>query len=486
VYRRAAALTAVAAAAAVASAGCGSGKPAEWSRPNADTASTRSIGGGGITGKTVSQLRVAWRFRLRSGRHDPSGAVTATPVVAGGTVFVQDMRSNVYALDLRDGRLLWQRRFGYPNPGPNGLAVADGLVYGATDTTVFALSAHDGSTRWLRRLVTPVEPYVDVAPQVADGLVHVSTVGYPPGGRGAVYALDAATGAVRWKRSTIRGPWRYPHEAGGGGAWQTPSVADGLVYWGTANPGPWGGTPRRPNGGSFPGPALYTDSLLVLATGSGALRWYDQVTPHDIRDHDFQLPPILATVAGHALVLSSGKAGIAIAWDRRTHRRVWQTEVGVHRNDRGPLPPRFVEVCPGLLGGVETPMAYADGRLFVPVVDLCVRGSARGYQSLASVDVTRGSGELVALDAATGRRLWRRRLSQPTFGCATVAADVVFTTTFDGHVHAFGAADGAPLWSARLRAGSNACPAVAGDTLLVPAGVPLGPGAVPELVAFRR
>jgi alcohol dehydrogenase (cytochrome c) len=403
VYRRAAALTAVAAAAAVASAGCGSGRPAEWSRPNADTASTRSIGGGGITGKTVSQLRVAWRFRLRSGRHDPSGAVTATPVVAGGT-----------------------------------------------------------------------------------GLVHVSTVGYPPGGRGAVYALDAATGAVRWKRSTIRGPWRYPHEAGGGGAWQTPSVADGLVYWGTANPGPWGGTPRRPNGGSFPGPALYTDSLLVLATGSGALRWYDQVTPHDIRDHDFQLPPILATVAGHALVLSAGKAGIAIAWDRRTHRRVWQTEVGVHRNDRGPLPPRFVEVCPGLLGGVETPMAYADGRLFVPVVDLCVRGSARGYQSLASVDVTRGSGELVALDAATGRRLWRRRLSQPTFGCATVAADVVFTTTFDGHVHAFGAADGAPLWSARLRAGSNACPAVAGDTLLVPAGVPLGPGAVPELVAFRR
>jgi hypothetical protein len=73
-------------------------------------------------------------------------------------------------------------------------------------------------------------------------------------------------------------------------------------------------------------------------------------------------------------VFGAGKAGRVIAWDRATRRRRWTGVVGLHRNDVGPLPRRRVTVCPGLLGGVETPMAYADGRLFVPVVDLCGRG----------------------------------------------------------------------------------------------------------------
>jgi outer membrane protein assembly factor BamB len=412
--------------------------------------------------------------------------VTATPVVADGIVYVQDMRSNVYALDLHDGRLLWQHRFRAPTPGPNGLAVRDGVVFGVTDTTLFALSARDGSVRWLRRLVTEHAPYIEMAPQVAGGLVYAATVGFPPGGLGMLYGIDAGTGAVRWTFSTIRGGWRHPSEAGGGGAWETPSVADGSVYWGTANPGPWGGTPRRPNGASFPGPVLYTDSLLVLKGSTGTLSWYDQVTPHDIRDYDFQLPPILARAGGRAVVFGAGKAGRVIAWDRRTHDRLWQVEVGVHLNDRGLLPVRPVRVCPGLFGGVETPMAYADGRLFVPVVDLCMRGSATGYENLGRVDVSSGRGELVALDAATGARIWTARLPQPVFGCATVAGNVVFTTTFDGRVYALGTADGRRLWSRRLRAGSNACPAVADGTLIVPAGLLLKRGSVGEVVAFRR
>jgi len=60
----------------------------------------------------------------------------------------------------------------------------------------------------------------------------------------------------------------------------------GNVYAGISNPGPWGGSTAYPNGGLFPGPALYTDSLVVLDGASGRLRWYDQVTPHDVRDYD--------------------------------------------------------------------------------------------------------------------------------------------------------------------------------------------------------
>jgi alcohol dehydrogenase (cytochrome c) len=208
------------------------------------------------------------------------------------------------------------------------------------------------------------------------------------------------------------------------------------------------------------------------------------VTPHDVRDYDFQATPILATRDGNDVVFGAGKAGRVIAWNRVTRRRLWNVAVGLHANDVGLLPDHRVTVCPGLLGGVETPMAYAEGRVFVPVVDLCGWGSALSRQELTSVDPTRGKGRLVALDADTGRTLWQHRLPSPDLGCATVSNDVVFTSTFDGNVYAFAVQDGTLLWQARQRAGVNACPAVVGDTLLVGSGVRRPGGPEPELVAF--
>jgi outer membrane protein assembly factor BamB len=455
----------------------------DWPLPNRDLSSTRADPASGIDRTTVKGLHEIWRFRIPTPPGE-SGALTATPVVAGGVVFVQDMKSNVFALDASSGRLRWKHLFGDTNPGPDGLAVANGRVYGATDTSAFALDAASGKLRWRRLLVTAAERYVDVAPQVDAGSVYVSTIGLPPNGHGALYALSAATGAVRWRRSTIKGPWRVPREGGGGGAWYPPSVDRDHVYWGTANPYPYGGTRKHPNGGAFAGPALYTDSLLAVRKQSGTLSWFDQITPHDVRDYDFQLSPVLATLAGRPLLFGAGKAGIVVAWDRATHRRVWTREVGVHRADSGPLPAQRTTVCPGLLGGVETPMAYASGRLFVPVVDLCMRGSAVGYEALAKVDVARRArGELVALDAATGAPAWVRHFPQAVFGCATVANGVVFTATFDGALYASDTRDGRPLWAGRASAGVNSCPALAGSLLLVGAGVPRK-GAAETLTAY--
>jgi alcohol dehydrogenase (cytochrome c) len=284
---------------------------------------------------------------------------------------------------------------------------------------------------------------------------------------------------------TIEKPWRYPLEAGGGGLWYPVSVdANGRLYAGNSNPSPWGGSPERPNGAAFPGPARYTDSLIVLDARTGKLLWYDQVTPHDVRDYDFEATPILATVGRSDLVFGAGKAGRVIAWDRASRHRRWTAVVGLHKNDVGPLPRRRVTVCPGLLGGVETPMSYADGRLFVPVVDLCGSGSATTLQKLTTVDPSRGRGRLVALDAATGHVLWERRLPSPDFGCATVSNDLVFTSTFDGSVYAFAVDDGTLVWHERMRAGMNACPAVVGDLVLFGAGVRLTKSSTPEIVAF--
>ena len=464
--------------------GCGSGgEEGSWNLPNGDPHGTRAAAVSIIDADNVSRLVPRWRFAL-TGAQTFAGIFASTPVADADMVYVQDLQSDVYALDRESGKVGWAHRYRAANDGPNGLAVADGRVYGATDSDAFALSAQTGEELWRRHLTSASEQFVDVAPVAWEGFVYLSTVGYAPFGRGAIYALDAVTGAVRWKFGTIAKPWRNPSEAGGGGLWYPVSVGDdGRLYAGNSNPSPWGGTRERPNGSAFPGPALYTDSLIVLDARSGELLWYDQVTPHDVRDYDFQATPILATVDGVDLVFGAGKAGRVIAWDRVTRRRRWSASVGLHRNDVGPLPPRRVVVCPGLFGGVETPMAYADRRLFVPVVDLCGWGSAVGRQKVTSVDPTKGSGQLLALDAASGATLWERRLPSPSFGCATVSNDVVFTSTFDGTVYGLRAEDGKVVWRRRMRAGINACPSVVDDLVLLAAGVDRR-GAVPELVAF--
>ncbi len=209
------------------------------------------------------------------------------------------------------------------------------------------------------------------------------------------------------------------------------------------------------------------------------------MTPHDVRDYDFQLPPVIGSVDGRPVVFGAGKAGLVIAWNRSTHTRLWQTAVGIHRNDRGRLPRHPVSVCPGLLGGVETPMASAGGYLYVPVVDLCMRGSATGYERLDHVNVSaagkaRSSPSMQRRERRSGRCICRNRTSvarpSPTassslrHSTARSTASTPVTVVFSGR--------------ASVRAGINACPALASKTLLVGAGVPTGRHAQLELTAF--
>jgi outer membrane protein assembly factor BamB len=469
----------LAAAGGVLLAGCGSsqGQPAA-SSPSPRAADvrdgTRAVTGSTITSANVARLRLRWRAPIPT-RDTFSGVDTAPPVVAGGTVYLQDMRSNVRAFSRATGRALWTRHFGVEDGGPNGVAVSSGRIFGSTDKAAFALDARTGAVLWMRKLAVTGAQHMNIVPVVANGLVYTSTVGLPPGGKGAVYGLDEATGAVRWRFVTIRGAWAIPKEAGGGGAWWPVSVdGDGRVYVGTSNPYPWGGTNEHPNGGAYAGAALYTDSLVVLDGRTGRLLWYDQVLAHDVRDYDFGSTPILATLTVNGsrtpIVLGAGKGGQVVAWNRDTHRRLWAAKVGKHLHDIGPLPPKPVEVCPGLLGGIVSPMAYADGRVYVPVVNLCMRGSSTGYPKGLAIDYSKGTGEVVALDAASGTRLWRRSFPRAIFACATVANDVVFTASYVGRIYALSASTGRTLWTALARAGVNACPTVDGDTLLVGAG----------------
>src|SRR6202035_970815 len=99
--------------------------------------------------------REAWTFKLAgpaAAGASGVGSLTAPPVVQHGVVYLQDEDANVYALAFATGKLKWEYQVNQPEksgPGPDGVAVAGGTVYGDSSSSVFALNAATGRTRWV-------------------------------------------------------------------------------------------------------------------------------------------------------------------------------------------------------------------------------------------------------------------------------------------------------------------------------------------------
>ena len=157
-----------------------------WPYPNADLANTRVAPGSTITSQNVTRLRQAWTFKLSGSAAKGvggAGALAMNPIVSGGVVYIQDLDANVYAVALTTGKLEWEHQFNRPvksGPGPNGVAVAGGVVYGDSAYSVFALNAHTGKTLWVdNRLLSTGQGSFEIQPQVAGGRVYVASASAP-------------------------------------------------------------------------------------------------------------------------------------------------------------------------------------------------------------------------------------------------------------------------------------------------------------------
>ncbi len=465
--------------------------PAGWPAHNFNLSNTRADFETRIDARNVATLRQRWGFSLHGG--GIYGVFTSNPIVLGGVVYFENSDSDVFALRLSTGKLLWQQDYRSitPSGGPNGVAYGYGLLYGVTENSLFALNTHNGKQVWIRKLTSNGHEGIDMAPQLYDGKVLVSTIPgnsasfYYPGAYGVVYALDARTGKMLWSFSTVKGGaklWGDPKQNGGGGLWYPPAVdSKGRVFIGVANPSPYPPTPSDPNARSRPGPNLYTDSLVALDGANGKLLWYRQATPHDIRDYDFQDSPIIVTVPVHGvrteIVVGAGKSGKVIAFNAADGKRLWTLSIGKHnKHQYGPLPAKPVVYCPGSLGGVLTPMAEARGVLYVPWIDVCFKGSSTG---LAAGGPHTATGGLAAVDAANGSVIWKRKLPHIDTGAATVANDVVFTSTYNGTIYALSTKTGNLLWTRKAPYGINSFPAITKTMLVV------GTSATATLKSFK-
>jgi alcohol dehydrogenase (cytochrome c) len=473
-----------------------------WAYPNGNLENTR-VADTTISSANVSSLREAWSFHLTgkaAAGVNGAGSFAAAPVVVNGVVYQQDLDANVYAISLATGKLRWEYPVNVPEatgPGPDGVAVADGVVYGDSSTTVFALNAATGKVLWTDDgLLTSGQGSFEIQPQVSGGRVYLaSAYGSGPGG-GVLLALNASSGKLLWTFNTLTGGQGGGVAAlgvGSGGAWETPLVgSDGSVTFGIGNP-------YQSIGEAINHPArmLYTDSEVNLDAATGKLRWYYQAVPNDFKDHDMQASPISAVVGGVPAIIGSGKMGIVYAMNASTGALLWETPVGVHNgtdNDSALLLEHKITIKlpytwePGPAGGVLTNMAVAGGSVYVATlnapVESTIMSSADGN---APTPGEKATGDIEALNLTTGAVEWDTKVDTLPCGDATVAGNLVFTTLVTGQLVALNRTTGAIVYQRKLPTTTNSPIAIAGNTVLVPAGGP-GPaakgGGNPQLVAY--
>jgi outer membrane protein assembly factor BamB len=173
-----------------------------WDSANGDLRNHRVATGSEITASNVRELGVAWTMPLTAS--SIYGTFAANPVTdAHGVVYLQDLQSNVFAVDLKTGAAvvahlqLAGHRPERRSPRRTARSTGDRRVRlrarrqdrhascGATRRLVPSASRRAGG-----ELASGFG--IDIQPQVANGPVYLSTAALLGGG--IVYALDASTG----------------------------------------------------------------------------------------------------------------------------------------------------------------------------------------------------------------------------------------------------------------------------------------------------
>jgi outer membrane protein assembly factor BamB len=453
-----------------------------WPYPNHDLANSRLATGSPINAANVSTLTEAWRVPALAG-------LPTSPIIDGNYAFAQVETGAVVKVNITTGKVAWRTGpLGF-SVGPNGVVVGWGKVFGTTGKALFALNETTGAMLWKTPLNhTPTEG-VDVQPQLIGHTVVASSVPvaglslYKGGSGGWISAVAEQTGKVLWNFDTIASPtlWGHPTINSGGGTWYPPSYspATGLLYFGVANPAPFVGVTGFPNGSSRPGRNLYTDSTVALNLATGKLAWYLQAHPHDLFDRDFVHTMVvnLARAPGkpvRTVVVGTGKGGVVIGMDQATGKQLWKTSVGVHLNDNLTKLTGKTTVLPGSYGGVLTPPASAHGRVFVAALN----APSTYYPDKTNYngsDIGTMPGDVVAMDARTGKKLWDTKVQGDPTGGVTLVNDLVLTATVQGNIYALSMSTGKIVWTIKAPGGINGWMSIAGNTVIVPISVGLPP-----------
>ena len=350
-------------------------------------------------GAPLALVRDVWSY-------DAQELLAAPPVVVENLVYVAAGRTRasgrVLALDLYTGRVVWTVQL--DSIADHAPVVAGDLLYiGVRTGRLLALDRRSGQERWSFQ----GQFGISGAPVVEDGVLYL--------GCEAVYALDAASGAQRWRH----------HLAGR--IVQPLAHADGVVA------------------------AIGADhSLYLINAWNGKRRlsfplWFNPSGELAISGET------VAITGDSANVQALNMYGRDIPIEKTV--RFWWTRLWLYGSaPRPPLPPGYAWQVRAAAGGVGHLMASDDRRFYL------------------GVDDPRQTGRILALDNATGEALWEVSFPSPVTSSATVLGSVLVAGTTDGKLIGLEIESGKRLWDVEMTGPVLAAPTFAGNLMLTPLG----------------
>lgn len=335
------------------------GRTADWPTFMGDTARSGAIAGAAVAPR---KFQLAWEYPLHA-------LVTASPVSAGGLLYVAAEDGNLHAIELASRQLRWL--FHAEAGIASTPAVAEGQIYFLSRDGVFhALDAASGAPRWSFRTggearfsahgmfgqprdghkrSDPWDFYTS-SPLVADGKVVFGSSDEH------VYALDARTGALVWAYKAGGMLHASPARAGTRiviGAWDSAvyalDLASGALAWRHQT-----GADQKDSimlgiqaAPSVDGETVYAGSrdgfFYALDAATGQLRWR-----HDAKG---SWVPGTAAIGAKQLFVPTSDAGMLMVLDKRGGRKLYD------------VPTRVWTFASPILVGESVVVATMDGQI---------------------------------------------------------------------------------------------------------------------------
>jgi polyvinyl alcohol dehydrogenase (cytochrome) len=409
----------------------------------------------GINVSNVSGLKLAWAFAF------PDGTVTRSkPAIVGDWLIVGGQFGDLFAIQRKTGKIGWRFianaavRGGITISNIGNLPVAFFADYA---TNLYAVNINTGTLIWSRRVSFESQSTNTGTVAVYNGVVYVPISSlevamavngnYPCcSSSGGVVAVDAATGKEIWRHRVVtetaklsgknrRGAPSYGPS--GAPVWCSPTVdaRRGLLYIGT--------------GENYSLPTTSTsDAIQALDLKTGKLVWNYQATSMDAYnvacpalsncppkagpDLDFGMAPVLTKKKdGHDILIAGQKSGVVHALDPASGKLIWKLRIG-----KG-----------GALGGIHWGMA-TDGKYVYAA-------NADNFIALDRSDSTiKASPGIYAIDVNDGKMIWATGSPAcQSKGCIpansaapSVTPGIVFAGTLDGHIRAYATSNGNIVW----------------------------------------
>jgi quinoprotein glucose dehydrogenase len=324
-----------------------------------------------INRKNVSKLKPAWQYGIDpsaleadlSAAH-PAGegralsTTEAVPIVVGGILYSPTIHHTIVALEPETGKEIWKYSVGRAAAPLRGVSYWPGdkthpaqIMAGTSDGMLLAINAKTG------KLVPGFakEGALDLRPGVVGKFTnapyHVASPGAiygnviitgaqgqeddPDGPAMDVRAWDLRTGKLVWTFHPIPHPGEAGYEtwpkdnwatAGSAANWgmATVDTARGLVFVPLGNPSP------QLYGGLRKGQNLYSASIVALDANTGAVRWYFQLTHHDLWDYDAETNPALMDILSQGkkipVVVAISKPSLMFFLNRDTGKPIYPVE----------------------------------------------------------------------------------------------------------------------------------------------------------------